>query len=265
MAIACSTSAFKGPLDEALENIATMGFQAVDLIAIPGWKHVMPDACAADPSGTAEQLGEMLDARGLAPVAMNVALPHMHQRDDQAVATRNSQADGVCKVMRELGVAVASFYPGYKAEDRPWEDVLADSVTSMREVLDIAGRYGVVFAVELHFATPFENLQQCTRLLEAIPELPVAYDPSHFAMQGIPMPQTAPLLARAAHVHLRDAGPDAMQQPMGEGTVDFDWIVETLQARGYDGHYSIEYLPKLEGPRLGESITALKDLLDGKL
>jgi sugar phosphate isomerase/epimerase len=265
MAIACSTSAFKAPLEEALEKIAAMGFEAVDLIAIPGWGHVMPDACAADPSGTAGNLRHLLDARGLTPVAMNVALPHMHQREAETVATRKTLADGVCKVMRELGVAVASFYPGYKAEDRPWDDVLADSVASMREVLEIAERYGVVFAVELHFATPFETIEQCTRLLEAIPELPVAYDPSHFAMQSIPMPETAPLLDRAAHVHLRDAGPDAMQQPMGEGTVDFDWIVETLQARGYAGQYSIEYLPKLEGPQLSQSITDLKNLLERKL
>jgi len=54
-------------------------------------------------------------------------------------------------------------------------------------------------------------------------------------MQEIDVRDTAVLLDRTAHVHLRDAGPEQMQVPVGEGNVDFVWIVDALAERGYQG------------------------------
>jgi sugar phosphate isomerase/epimerase len=61
-------------------------------------------------------------------------------------------------------------------------------------------------------------------------------------MQGIDIRETGWLMDRARHVHLRDAAPGKIQAPFGEGTVDFDWVLGELEQRGYQGHFSIEYL-----------------------
>ncbi len=259
MAIACSTSAFKQPLEAALGRVAGMGFQEVDVLAIGAWPHVDASRLAEQFEAERERVSAALEAAGLTPIAMNFAVGHLHRRDDaEANARRLEQVEALTRLMRELGVEVASFYPGYRADDRPWPDVLRDEVTTIREMLEIAERAGVTLTVEPHFNTPFQTIEQVSGLLEALPELRIAYDPSHFAMQGLTLEQVESLLDRAAHVHLRDAAPQKLQAPFGSGTVDFEGLLAALRRRGYAGHFSIEYLPGLEGGAEA-SITALRD------
>ena len=97
-----------------------------------------------------------------------------------------------------------------------------------------------------------------------LPELRLAYDPGDFAMQEIDLGETEPFLDRAAHVHLRDAAPGKMQELFGEGTVDFDRILDALAERRYGGRFSIEYLPGLPGDARRE-ILKLKAKLEERL
>lgn len=266
MALACSTSAFKVSHEEALGHVAALGFKHVDLIVIPGFKQLIPAEIRADLEGQVTRAESSLARNGLKAVAVNSAFGNLYNRTPDALEQRKKECEAVAKFMHRLGIRVASFYPGSKgaAADRAWNEVLKDSAASMREMMVIGREYGVTFAIELHYNTPFENLEQCTRLCEALPELPVAYDPSHFAMQGIDLKSTKPLLDRAFHVHLRDAAPGKMQVPTGTGTVDFGWILESLAARNYEGHYSIEYLAGMEGGT-ESAITALKQQLERRV
>lgn len=264
MAIACSTSAFKTDLDSALTQVKELDFAHVDLICIPQWEHVSLEALARDYDAQRDRIAAKLEKHQLQPVALNCGLPATYDRSDATVQKRLAQALAIAKLLKDLNIQVASFYPGYKVEDRPWEEVLQDAAISMRELLEIGAQAGVTFAIELHAQTPFENLQQCSRLLETVEELQVAYDPSHFAMQEIDLKQTADFLDRTVHVHLRDAGPGKMQMPMGQGTVDFDWLLGALKQRNYAGHISLEYLPGLpEGPE--ESLKALREKVQSLL
>jgi predicted dehydrogenase/sugar phosphate isomerase/epimerase len=257
-AVACSTSAFKMPLDQALATVRRLGFENVDLIAIPGWDHIDTARLANDFDAESRRIDALLRLNQLKPIAMNMALGTLHDRTSpEQNAQRLKQAEAVARLMNRLGISFASFYPGYRADKRDWEQVLADEVATIKELVGVAARHGVVFGVELHAATPFETVEQGTRLLSAIPELKVAYDPSHYAMQGIDLKLTEPLIARAAQVHLRDAAREKMQTPTGRGVVDFDWIHGALKRTGYHGGVSIEYLPGLEGG-VDPSILALK-------
>ena len=262
MSIACSMSAFKPPMEAACRTIADLGFDTVDLICIGGFGHVVPADLAADFDNRAQAVETILSATGLTPVAANIGVgPHLHDRSDaEANASRLAQVEAVARLMRRLGIRVGSFYPGYRAGDRTWVDVLGDAVITIREMLEIAARYDVRLAVELHYATPFETVEQGARLLDAVPELGVAYDPSHYAMQGIDLRETAPFLDRTVHVHMRDAAPEQMQVACGTGTVDFDWLLSALEARSYTGHFSIEYLAKGDFD-IGDSIRKTRDVI----
>lgn len=77
---------------------------------------------------------------------------------------------------------------------------------------------------------------------DAIPDIPLIYDPSYFIMQDIDLRETEWLMVNARHVHLRDAAPKQMQVEFGKGAVDFDWVLRTLKDHGYSGNFSIEYL-----------------------
>lgn len=262
MTIACSMSAFSPPKEAACEAIAELGFEYVDLICIGGFGHVIPAELADDFDAAAAEVETMLKNTGLTPIAVNMALaPHLHDRTDPAAnARRIEEAEAVARLMQRLGIGLGSFYPGYRAEDRDWKALLADEVVTIRELLAIADRYGVRFVAEPHFATPFETVEQGTCLLEAIPELGVAYDPSHYVMQSIDLRDTTPLLDRAVHVHLRDAASGLMQADLGSGTVDFEWLFGALKERGYKGNFSIEYLAK-EGQDHSDNIRKTHELV----
>jgi sugar phosphate isomerase/epimerase len=250
MAIACSTSAFPVPLDEALTRVAALGFSCVDLICIPGFGHIIPAELADAFEPQADAIEAALSDRSLSPVAVNVALGSLYQRDRQTNEARLRGARAVARLMERLQVRVASFYPGHihAARELGFERTLQESVRTWHELLEIAAGHGLTFCVELHAQTPFETVEQGTRLLDAVPELSVAYDPSHFAMQEIPLPDTAHFLDRTAHVHVRDAAPGKMCVPFGAGTVDLAWLIEALAERDYRGHFSVEYLKNVEDP-----------------
>jgi sugar phosphate isomerase/epimerase len=262
MSLACSTSAFRMPLDEALAEVHGLGFELVDLICIPGWDHVLPSELARDASGVSDRVAALLEENGLTPVACNVGLGNLHQHSEETDAQRMREAEGVARLMRRLGVRVASFYPGYKVDAAQWEDAFARWVRTWRGLEAVADEAGVTFVVELHKDTVFETMAQCQRLLEALPELRIAYDPSHFVMQGLDVRETAPLLARAAHVHLRDAAIHTMYEHTGRGNVNFDWLLRALQDMGYDGHISIECLPGGDAQAVRDDIRKLKAIVE---
>ena len=262
MSLACSTSAFRMPLDDALAEVRGLGFAYVDLICIPGWDHVQPPELAKDATAVARRVATMLKRHKLTPVACNVALPNLHQRSEEADAERMRQAEGVARLMRRLKIRVASFYPGYKVDAAQWEDAFARWVHTWHGLEAVADEADVTFTVELHKDTVFETMAQCQRLLEALPELRIAYDPSHFVMQGLDVRETAPLLARAAHVHLRDAAINKMYERTGKGAVDFDWLLGSLKDRGYDGPISIECLPGDDPQAVRDDILKLKAIVE---
>jgi sugar phosphate isomerase/epimerase len=253
-------SAFKDDIDTAFGRIAAMGFQYVDIIAIPGWGLVELSKLVAAYESTRDNIKQLLIKHGLTPVAVNAAVANPYQREDAAInAQRLAEVRALCRFMKDLSIPVASFFPGgnWPAQQMKWDDVLAGEVATLNEMLDIAEQAGVTVAVELHANTPFETVEQCTRLLAAVPRLRVAYDPSHFAMQSSDLRDTVAFLDRSAHVHLRDAGPKQMQMAVGKGTVDFAWILAQLRQRQYGGSLSVEYLPGMEG-----EIPAMKTRLD---
>ena len=250
MAVACSTSAFKVSLNQALQHISRLGFQYVDLICITSFGHIRPDQLVRDFDNQVRRIEADLAETGLSAAAVNCAFPSLYERDDEAQnRERIKQVEAVARLMRHLGVSTGSFFPGgnWPAQEMPWEKVLANEAATIREILDVAARHEVTLGIELHANTPFERTEQAGCLLDAVPELKVVYDPSHFTMQSIPLQDTEPFLPRVVHVHLRDAAAGKMQAPLGSGTVDFEWVIETLRRAGYTGNYSLEYLPNLEG------------------
>jgi len=264
MTVACSTSAFKSGLPEALAGVAGFGFGAVDLIAIPQWGHVVAGEVAADFDGQANLIEGLLAQHGLRPVAMNMAVGHLHQRDEATLHQRLADARILTRLMARLGIPVGSFYPGYLVADRPWDDVLADTVASYAELHAIACEAGVRLVVELHKNTPFETVEQSQRLLDAAPELGIAFDPSHFAMQGYTLAEVEPLLPRTVHLHLRGAAQDRMQAPVAETEFDLAGLCTRLRELGYTGDVSLEYLPGFEGD-LGHELRTLKALAESIL
>ncbi|MBB3128440.1 sugar phosphate isomerase/epimerase [Paenibacillus rhizosphaerae] len=244
--IACSTSTrCNSPLDEGLSAISAAGFSRIDILAIDGWAHVHTrELVTPEGLGEAVRRTETLMKRySLTPIAVNSGVgPQLYDRSPEAVVRRKAETEGLLNWMKALGISFAAIQPRQPDPDRPWEDALADCAASLRDQLELAAPAGVTLALEFHVNSPFETFEQCARIMELLPEMPLVYDPTHLVMQGIPLEETFRFLDRAVHVHVRDAAARRMQTRFGEGIVDFGRLLGELKARSYKGDFSIEYL-----------------------
>jgi len=266
MRIVCSTSVFyTQPLEEALAGVRRLGFELVDLLLIEGWAHVDPSGLATDWDAASGRVRALLEGHGLRAAAFNSGLGvPLHERGAEALGQMRTRVDAICRLGGLLGVKVSGLQPPLKLPDRPHNELFDDTLATLLELSERASRAGLTLAVECHARSVFERLPDAVRLLEAGPELRVAYDPTHFVMAGVELRETLPLLQRAAHVHLRDAAPGRMQVRLGEGAVDFDWIVDRLEETGYGGDISIECL-QTEQWDVEEDVRRLRGLLERRL
>lgn len=215
-----------------------------------------------DLTGTIVRAEQLFRQYNVTPLAINSGVsPQLHDRSPNTNEQRLREIRALVQFMNHFGIEIAAIQPRNPDRTRPWEEVLTDCVQTLQEHLEIGEAGGVTFALELHVNSPFETLDQARRLFESLPEMPVVYDPTHFVMQGVQVHDTGWLVEHAAHVHLRDAALGKMQARFGEGDVDFDWVIQELQQRNYQGHISIEYLESNELDIL-EDVIQLKNKLE---
>lgn len=242
--IACSTSVRCNSLiEQAFADIAAAGFHTIDLLAIDSWVHINTTDLVERYDSTVQRLDSLLQQHNLQPIALNTGVKaQLHHREPEINEGRLREIDGLLRLMQHYAITTAAIQPRNNDPERPWDDVLHDSMATLCEQFAAAEAAGLQFALELHVGSPFETIEQARRLIEVMPDVALVYDPTHFVMQGLPIRETGWLMDRARHVHLRDADRGKLQVPFGTGSVDFDWVLGSLRERGYSGHISIEYL-----------------------
>ncbi len=162
--------------------------------------------------------------------------------DPRALGRNLSEFEQVARFAEALRIPTIFLLPGVSHPGRTRAQSLEQSAVSLREMLPMAERRGATLTVEPHvgglLASPLETL----RFLEIVPGLRLTLDYAHFACMGFPQTEIDPLAPHAAHVHLRQARPGALQAKWGEGTLDFGAIIGTLRDAGYDGFLAVEYV-----------------------
>ena len=249
-------------LEDALSAISAAGFRDIDLIAINTWAHINPAVLAKDYDTTVKRVESALIKNNLTMRAMNVGLNNqMHDRRKESVAANLKELDALCRFMNHFSVKNAALQPLQKDPSRNPGDVLKDSVDSLEEYYECTEKYGIALGLELHVYSPFETMEAVKYVYDRIPNATIVFDPTHFVSMGHKLEESESVMDKAVHVHIRDAGPGQIQTRMGEGVVDFEWIVNKLTARGYKGHFSIEYLHNNEWDALAEAVK-LRDKLN---
>ena len=247
---------------EALRKIRDLGFFAFDLDAFEGWQHVDPSKLASGEAGRwAEEFLKAVDELGLKVSSFNCGLSaKLNDPDPEAFERCRREFSALLELAAEVGcpnitLQPGPFIPGYDQEHLL--SVLRDHVLELARMCEGSG---VGIGLEAHANTVIERPEAALRLMDEVyPEVGLTYDPSHFAMQGIPLEETEPLLRYAVHIHVRDAAPGRMQERVGEGVVDFRWLVEALRRYGYEGALTIEYFNDFD-PDFS-SVLALRDQL----
>ena len=179
------------------------------------------------------------------------------------------------KAAQKLGVGIVNGFTGssiwpliYSFPPAPAE-MIDDGFRLLAErfnpILDVFGECGVKFALEVHPTEIAFDLYSARRALEALEcreEFGFNFDPSHLLWQGVdPVEFLREFPDRIFHVHMKDAivtlngrtgilgshlnfgdprrGWDF--RSLGRGGVNFEEIIRTLNAIGYNGPLSVEW------------------------
>lgn len=171
------------------------------------------------------------------------ATPHDHPLSDPESLPRNlNDLEQAASFAAALNIPTLFLLPGVSRPRTPRADLHKATATALRAMIPLAKAHGLTLSVEPHvggiLTTPAETLA----LIEAVPGLKLTLDYAHFTCMGIPQSAIDPLARHAAHVHLRQARPGALQAKWGAGTLDFAAMFETLRAAEYQGSLAIEYV-----------------------
>ncbi|MCX5044117.1 sugar phosphate isomerase/epimerase [Aldersonia sp. NBC_00410] len=243
--LGCSTISFRHqPLDEALATIRGLGFNEIDLGALPGVcdhvPHVLDEAAVAQVSGAVARSG--LRVRSINGDIGDLNLP----LNSTARAAREDHLDMLLALAEATG-SDALVLPCGALDRTPVGDEDADLDRVAGELAHAAERArerGVgLWAETLHYFRLCWNIDRAQALTDRLAgsQVGVVMDFSHIVASGAdPVDFVTRFADRLEHVHLRDAVPGNINLSIGNGHTDFGAGLAALADRGYTGHYSLE-------------------------
>ncbi|MEU0496763.1 sugar phosphate isomerase/epimerase [Mycobacterium sp. NPDC006124] len=242
--LGCSTISFRHqPLAEALETIASLGFDEIDLGALPG---------------VCDHVPYVLDADAVSAVARTVAASGLRVRSVNGdVGDLNAPARGGrrsdrrthLEMLSSLAAAVgahALVLPCGALDHTPIATLETDVALVADELAaaaTIAASHSVALWTEsLHLHRLCCDLERAQMLFDRLAaDIGIVMDFSHVvASGGDPADFVARFGPRIAHVHVRDATPGNINVSVGNGDVDFARGIKELAAAGYRGHFALE-------------------------
>lgn len=226
-------------LGEAASIVRALGLGAIDL----GLLHTPAldrRAVLEAPAEAARQV----EALGVSPANLYWLFgetPHVRPLSDpSAHAAQRAEFTAVVDFAAALSIPTIFVLPGVMHPGVPRARSIEASGTILRELVEIGAARGVTLTVEPHVGGILDSPTRTFQLLDMVPGLRLTLDYSHFVCMGFTQEAIDPLALHAAHVHMRQARPGALQAKWAEGTIDFAAVVERLAAAGYDGYLSLE-------------------------
>lgn len=243
--LGCSSISFRHQkLTSALRTIGGLGFEEVDLGALPGVCNHVPYE---------------LDAGAVTAVTMEVLASGLRVRSVNGdIGDLNAVLDGSQQASRQKHLDALldlTAGTGAKALVLPCGGLGHDPVMSLDQDLDRvaaqlihAAQRAAAFGVELwteslHFLRLCWNLERAELLAQRLEgsAVGIVMDFSHIVAAGEdPLEYIERHHGRISHVHLRDAVPGNINLSIGSGHADFAAGLASLASHGYAGHFSLE-------------------------
>jgi sugar phosphate isomerase/epimerase len=242
--LGCSTISFRHrPLADALATIAVLGFEEIDLGALPGVCDHVPFVLDMP---AVEDVARTVIASGLRVRSINGDIGDLNAPlADGPRAGRLGHLD----MLIALAVATdarALVLPCGASDHTPIETLEAD-VTRVAGELARAADRAASRGVELWSEAPHLHrlcfdLERAQLLADRLcGDVGMVMDFSHVvASGGDPVEFVSRFGPRIKHVHIRDAVPGNINLSVGRGAVDFGRGLKALADAGYAGHFSLE-------------------------
>lgn len=243
--LGCSSISFRHQdLPTALRTIAELGFDEIDLGALPGvCDHVPYDLDAAAVAAVTAEVA----ASGLRVRSVNGDIGDLNAVLDAGTqSARDRHLDALLSLAAGTGARALVLPCGALSHD-PVHSIGEDLDAIAAQLIRAQGRareFGVELWTEsLHFLRFCWNLERAELLAQRLDGsgVGIVMDFSHIVAAGEnPLDYLGRHRGRIAHVHLRDAVPGNINLSLGNGEVDFAAGLRTLAAGGYAGHFSLE-------------------------
>ncbi len=278
--LACHTWGFSDqPLEEAVQTIARLGFNYVDLGSGP---HIDMDTAAKNPREMAHEILALLNSFNLEITDLYLLLPALSSVDEGRRLFEVKLFERLIPFALELGTPGITLSPGIDTpelkearlprpeavEIRPQDKPDLDkelvtysparkaeapseptsptpfdyAVESFQRVVEAMEDTDMRISFEPHLDSVTATPEKALAMLDAVPGLSLTLDWAQFTAQGIVSREIEPLLQHTAHVQIRQAARGRLQTPYEEGVIDFDQVLSLLIANDYRDTLSIEYM-----------------------
>ena len=247
--LACADFAFPLlPHDRALDLIAMLGFEGVDIGLFQGRSHLWPSKVLRSPVASGKQLGRKLADQGLrcADVFLQMAPSFVPYAINHPAAARRQRARDW--FLRTLDYAAAggskhlTTLPGVRFDQEKPADSWQRGCDELSWRVEQARQHRILFGVEAHVGSIVPNPSEALRLVRGVPGLTLTLDYTHFTRSGLPDRAVEPLVPHASHVHARGARRGRLQTSLQKNTIDYARVLRALGRAGYQGYVGVEYV-----------------------
>lgn len=229
--------------DAAIGAVARIGFDSIELTVIPGWSTELDTLDAAE----RKRIRGLVDSHGLHLCAVaghrSLVAPDPEEHADNW--RRLLGAVDLCTDWGgPKGVPVLDTTAGGRPDE--FDDLKAPIIDRLGELCDYAAQRGVGIAIEPHVSSSLNSIERTLWLLEQVncPNLTVAFDISHFNVQGVPIETSVDALApHAVFTHVKDERGIAPNHDFlipGEGEFDYVRYLKAMHAVGYKEDVCVE-------------------------
>ncbi len=229
------------PLSEALKTCAEIGYANVEFALNAGYPTEPKVFTTEARKEAARQLSTLkLD---LPCLMVNLSLT----ADDKAHASSLQTIRDAAQVARDLNAerpAILETVCGGKPAT--WEQQKAGMAERLQSWAETAEKEKTTITIKAHVGSAVNSPERLLWLLEQVnsPAIQVAYDYSHFELQGIDMEHSMKLLLpRTKFIHVKDSTgePGKFQFLLpGEGRTDYVKYFTALKKHGYAGPVVVE-------------------------
>jgi sugar phosphate isomerase/epimerase len=259
MKLAYSSNAYmRWPIEQAIERIAELGYEGVELMAdIPhAWPATTTEARLAE---IRRKIAECNVTISNINAFMTRAIqdfwhPSWIEPDPDFRAMRIEHTKNALRMAAKLGAACITTEPGGPLPARMSRDDAMDLfVAGLNEALRVAEEVGVLLLVEPEPELLIENASQFEALAARIdsPAFALNFDIGHFFCVGEPLVDTVRRLRPwTRHYHIEDIPSSRVHQHLvpGRGAIDFVKVLAAIHETNYAGWITVELYPYLDDP-----------------
>jgi sugar phosphate isomerase/epimerase len=244
---ACTYPLIDRPPEKAMEIIAAAGFKKIDLLGRLPHLSLDPDEC--DPA----VLKAAAEARGLQIANLGTYVGRGFASDDPVEQERALE-----EVRRAIDLAV--FFGSrsirvFAGNDEP--ECIDRIVPWYRRSAEYAAQKKVYMGVENHGGGISGRPELCKELADKVgsPFFGVLYEPYNLMAAGTDYRSALEIVKdHIVHTHFKDGvhtDKGVVLTMLGQGEIDFSWIMGRLNVLGYRGDMALEYELQVEPPDTG--------------